>query len=374
MPTILILQGQAQYDVARHFVASLSAALIQTGAVYVVELDISRQENTEQVLSQINTLNADIVFSLNAIGAELISALPAEARPRFVTWLLDHPVYHFSRLMSAKPQVLCVDNAHIGFCQRLGLSASFFPHATEQQMVVPTNLSQKHGILFAASGADETTLLNQLAQQAPDIARLLTDSNTTDLIDVMQALQLDRVADNVLQQHSVVSLLLLCDNLLRTIKRNRLIRDCAEHNIALTIVGNGWQTGLCYDTHRYLPALSFSQLLPLMAQSRFILHHNPGFREGLHERIVYGLQQGTQVLCPQQAFLRPKYGPTGGVKLFDQVQQIKTLAEQTADDYLNQLQQSQLLTQTYDTWQNRAQTLLNLCFSSEAPENYQSYV
>src|SRR5690606_41035165 len=104
MPTILILQGQAQYDVARHFVASLSAALIQTGAVYVVELDISRQENTEQVLSQINTLNADIVFSLNAIGAELISALPAEARPRFVTWLLDHPVYHFSMLMSAKPR------------------------------------------------------------------------------------------------------------------------------------------------------------------------------------------------------------------------------------------------------------------------------
>lgn len=374
MPTILILQGQAQYDVARHFVASLSAALIQTGAVYVVELDISRPENAEQALSQIQRQHTDIVFSVNAIGAELISALPSEARPRFITWLLDHPVYHFSRLMAATPEVLCVDNSHVGFCQRLGLSASFFPHATEQQMVVPTNLSQKQGILFAASGADETVLLNQLSQQAPDIVRLLTDSNTTDLIDVMQALQLDRVADNVLQQHSVVSLLLLCDNLLRTIKRNRLIRDCAEHNIALTIVGNGWQTGLCYDTHRYLPALSFSQLLPLMAQSRFILHHNPGFREGLHERIVYGLQQGTQVLCPQQAFLRPKYGPTGGVKLFDQVQQIKTLAEQTADDYLNQLQQSQLLTQTYDTWQNRAQTLLNLCFSSEAPENYQSYV
>lgn len=374
MPTILILQGQAQYDVARNFVASLSAVLSQSGAVNVVELDISRPENAAQALSQIQRQQTDIVFSVNAIGAELISASPAEARPRFITWLLDHPVYHFSRLMAATPEVLCVDNSHVGFCQRLGLSASFFPHATEQQMVEPTNLSQKQGILFAASGADETALLNQLSQQAPDIARLLTDSDTTDLNDVMQALQLDKVADNVLQQHSVISLLLLCDNLLRTIKRNRLIKECAEHNIALTIVGNGWQAMRCYNTHRYLPALGFSQLLPLMAQSRFILHHNPGFREGLHERIVYGLQQGTQVLCPQQVFLRAKYGQTGGVKLFDEVQQIKTLVEQTADDYLNQLQQSQQLTQTYDTWRNRAQTLLSLCFSSEAPENYQSYV
>lgn len=374
MPTILILQGQAQYNVARHFVASLSAVLSQSGAVNVVTLDISRPENAEQALSQLHRQSTDIVFSINAIGAELVSALPAQARPRFITWLLDHPVYHFGRLMAATPEVLCVDNSHVAFCQRLGLSASFFPHATERQMVVPTNLSQKQGILFAASGADETALLNQLSQQAPDIARLLTDSDTADLIDVMQALQLDKVADNVLQQHSVISLLLLCDNLLRTIKRNRLIKECAEHNIALTIAGNGWQAMRCYDTHRYLPALSFSQLLPLMAQSRFILHHNPGFREGLHERIVYGLQQGTQVLCPQQAFLRAKYGQTGGVKLFDQVQQIKTLVEQTADDYLNQLQQSQQPTQTSDTWQNRAQTLLGLFFSSEAPENYQSYV
>ena len=374
MPTIIILQGQAQYEVARHFVASLSAVLSQSDTVNVVELDISRPENAEQALSQLRRQSTDIVFSVNAIGAEFISALPAEARPRFITWLLDHPVYHFGRLMAAKPEVLCVDNSHVGFCQRLGLSATFFPHATEQQMVVPTNLSQKQGILFAASGADETALLNQLSQQAPDIARLLTDSDTTDLIDVMQALQLDKVANNVLQQHSVISLLLLCDNLLRTIKRNRLIKECAEHNIALTIVGNGWQAGRCYDRHSYLPALSFSKLLPLMAQSRFILHHNPGFREGLHERIVYGLQQGTQVLCPQQAFLRAKYGQIGGVKLFDQVQQIKVLSEQAEDDYLSQLQQSQQLTQTCDTWSSRAQTLLNLCFSSEAPENYQSYV
>ena len=59
---------------------------------------------------------------------------------------------------------------------------------------------------------------------------------------------------------------------------------------------------------------------------------------------------------------------------FDQVQQIKVLSEQAEDDYLSQLQQSQQLTQTSDTWSSRAQTLLNLCFSSEAPENYQSYV
>ena len=71
MPTILILQGQAQYEVARHFVASLSAVLSQSGIVNVVELDISRPENAEQALSQIQRQHTDIVFSVNAIGAEL---------------------------------------------------------------------------------------------------------------------------------------------------------------------------------------------------------------------------------------------------------------------------------------------------------------
>ena len=84
--------------------------------------------------------------------------------------------------------------------------------------------------------------------------------------------------------------------------------------------------------------------------------------------------KGRKCCARSKLFLRAKYGQTSGVKLFDQMQQIKTLVEQTADDYLNQLQQSQQLTQTCDTWSSRAQTLLNLCFSSEAPENYQSYV
>ncbi len=375
MPSILILQGQAQYGVANHFITALAQALTQTGQAGVAVLDLTRFSATAELVAYLQNHPADIIFSVNAIGAELIRALPETPQPRFITWLLDHPVYHYSRLLAAKPYVLCVDNLHVAFCQRLGLSAGFFPHATEMQMQSAADIGQKQGILFAASGADETILLRQLAQQAPDIARLLTDTGTRDLYDVMDKLQLNQAANAVLQQPAVISLLLLCDNLLRAIQRNRLIRECAEQDIALSIVGHGWDKTQRYARHTYLPAQGFAQLQQLMCQSRFVLHHNPGFRQGLHERIVYGLQQGTQVLCPAQPFLQQKYGSSRGVQLFQQVNEIPQLCQLTDAEYLSQLQQGQQHTQAYDTWSQRAQSLLKLCFTPvAASENSYSYV
>ena len=374
MPSILMLQGQAQYGVANYFVAALAQQLRHTGQLDVVELSLSHFTSVADVVTRLQQHPVDIVFSVNAIGAEIISAMPTAQRPRFISWLLDHPVYHFSRLMLAKPTVLCVDNLHVEFCQRLGLSAHFFPHATDIQMQPPAALADKKGILFAASAADDTVLLSQLVQQAPDIARLLTDPATQDLYDVIEQLRINTAADVVLQQQSVISLLLLCDNLLRARQRNRLVRECAEQNIALTIVGNGWHTSQQYQQHCYLPAQPFSQLLTLISQSRFVLHHNPGFRQGLHERIVYGLQQGTQVLCPAQPFFQHKYGQGYGVQLFNQVEHIASLLQLSEVDYLEQLQQGQQHTQTYDTWRKRAQTLLELCFMPLASENRYFYV
>lgn len=371
---IIIIQGQAQYNAARCFVDSLSKALQQIENLKVFKLDITISTSFAEVMSQVEAAEAEVVFSVNGIGAEVINSIPIIQRPQFITWLLDHPVYHFSRLMLVKPVVLCVDNEHVAFCQRLGLNACFFPHATESPMPQRLDIESKQGILFPASGADKTVLLDQLAQQAPDIAQLLTEDSTTDLTDVMQVLRLDKIQDSVLAQQNVISLLLLCDNLLRTIKRNKLVADCAEQNIELTIVGNGWHKTPRYKQHTYLPAQDFSQLQALMAQSRFVLHHNPGFRQGLHERILYSIQQGTLVLCQAQLFLQSKYGDKAGVKFFQHVIDIPELMCVSDNEYINQLRQSQLISQAADTWQIRAQTLLCICSSQQTSKNPYSYV
>lgn len=374
MPKILILQGQAQYNAARCFVRSLTQALLQIETINVFELDITMSTSLAEMISQVEASEVDIVFSVNGIGAEVIKSIPISQRPQFITWLLDHPVYHFSRLMLVKPVVLCVDNEHVAFCQRLGLNACFFPHATEQPMSQPLDIKSKQGILFPASGADKTVLLNQLVQQAPEIAQLLAEDSTADLTDVMRVLQLDKIQHSVLAQQNVISLLLLCDNLLRTIKRNKLVADCAEQDIVLTIVGNGWHKTPQYKQHTYLPAQDFSQLQALMGQSRFVLHHNPGFRQGLHERILYSIQQGTQVFCQSQSFLQSKYGETGAVKFYQNVNNIPQLMNVSDEDYIKQLRKSQHITQADDTWQIRAQTLLGICLTQQMSKNPHSYV
>lgn len=356
---VIIFNIKSQYNVVDDFTQGLSSAVHDLGFQPVL-VDVTSEEEVD--LAPLLE-HAVMALSVNAVGADLYSRFPALAAIDFYTLLIDHPLHLLGRFFERPVKLLCVDKAHVRFCQALGSTAYFCPHA-----VWPARLelaavadSEKQGILFPATYMPARKYLDEISQIFPQILPLLQQPGITDINTLLHQLGFMQPGkEQALPLTSATAKVLsICDLYLRAVSRQQLIDDCAENNIALTIIGNGWQHAVQHPLHQYLPAEPFPALLSRMAASQYLLHHNPGFMQGQHERLLYSMLLGTPVLCQQNDYLLQRYGQTGSIILYQQVADLQELPSAIAPQVYQQLvttAQQQVLNE--DTWQVRLKTFL----------------
>lgn len=359
MQQVIIFHVPSQYHVINDFLQGLSAAVLDAG-FSPVSIDITSYD--EAVLSAM-LQQAVMALSVNAVGADLYHRFPQLETISFYTLLVDHPLHLLARFYGRPLKLLCVDKAHVQFCLALGCSAYFFPHAVwpARQELTEPDISVKQGILFPATYMSTTKYLDEINQIFPQILPLLQRQDINDINGLLHHLgfmQADKEQALPLN-NATAKLLSLCDLYLRALSRQQLIDTCAGHNIALTVVGNGWQHAAQHALHRYLPAEPFPALLSRIAASKYVLHHNPGFMLGQHERLVYSMLLGTPVLCHQNDYLLQRYGQTGSIILYQQVADLGELSAAVTPLVYQQVAETarrQVLNE--DTWQVRLAALL----------------
>ncbi|MBJ92391.1 MAG: hypothetical protein CL577_07290 [Alteromonadaceae bacterium] len=354
---VLLFSGSFQYGVVNDFLLGIKRAFEKSGyAVYEVNLKgISTNEQLLQQLSSIDFSSLKLVVSINALAVELIDKLPQFSSIPFYTYLVDHPLHLLSRFVGTKARILCVDKEHTNFLSQLGIQAQFWPHAVCDTELSKGSISfnEKQGILFPASFTDEDAHYAEINKVAPNIASRLLDPDVRSVSDVLRMLGFMQpgISPSVQLNDEIVTFLRRCDLYLRGRDRNKLIYDCHLAGIPLTIIGNNWDKTHQYDSHSYMPAVPFNELKNLITNSKFILHHSPGFEQGQHERVVYSLARGTCVLSSKTPYLLESYGSGNGIVFYDSLTELKhLLASVTELDYTQWMSNACTILEPKETW------------------------
>lgn len=316
---VALFKGEFQHDVVNVFVDDLAAAFEELGHQSLVietasgQAELGRQL---QALFEMQGLTALIGFNtlgstINADGVPLHRALGVP----FVSYLLDHPVFHLGRLEPLADQpILCVDLSHVRYLRQLGLATVHHaPHAARPLPEARLRWEDRpHRLLFPGSFAPADEVTDRLR------AVLAAREDHALVLPLFEALAgagpisddealIAACADHPLAApltarpgiNSGYAKVIQCLNLLNRgrVRLDRLtVLDQA--GIAVDLVGSGWAAAH-FRRHRWQPARPFPDVLTLMGAARFVLNLSPLFAHGLHERLVYGSQAGA-VLCTER--------------------------------------------------------------------------
>ena len=356
----LLFSGSFQYGVVDDFIIGIKRAFERLG-YRVYEVSLKDKSSDDELLSQlsfIDTTKLKLALSVNALAVELINKLPQLATIPFYTYLVDHPIHLLPRFYGTKAKLLCVDKEHVTFLSQLGIHAQFWPHAVCDTELAAEYVpfSQKKGILFPASFTDESAHFAEINKVAPNIAERLTDANVRSISDVLRMLGFMQpgVVPSVQLNDQIVTFLRRCDLYLRGRDRNKLIKECHHAELSLIIIGNNWDKSHQYDSHCYLPAVPFDELKKLITNSRFVLHHSPGFEQGQHERVVYPLARGSCVLSSATRYLLESYGSDNGVAFYDSVAELKQISASVSEGHYNGwINNANSIIERNETWRSR---------------------
>ena len=110
----------------------------------------------------------------------------------------------------------------------------------------------------------------------------------------------------VLDYPELMNHLYLADKSARNKSRNHILESIAEAGLPLTIMGDGWElTDLPnYPNVEWIPAMTMSASIEVIANTKVLLDVNPLFFRGLHDRVSTGLQNGCIVatnMCEETA-------------------------------------------------------------------------
>jgi hypothetical protein len=362
MSKAILFTGSFQYGVVADFIQGIAQSLHHQG-YQVQQINLSEKSSLQQQLTAETFRGTELVFSVNALGADLLPYFAELRQVPFYSLLLDHPLHSLLRFFGTPLRLLCVDQAHVAFARAVGMQAEFCPHAISAAQVSLTASpdTAKQGILFPASffSADKAkTIIDQHFPQAWNWLRNPAVRTISDFLYQLGFMQAGKKPLLELNKNTI-TILCHCDFYLRAIGRDRLLQQFADAGLALQVIGNGWEQAQQLPQHQYLPAVAFPALLQMMQKVRYVLHHSPGFEAGLHERLLYPIGAGTQVLSEPTPYLEQVFTRGGAVRFFNHAAELSpALATVSAADYQSQLVHSQQLLKQQHSWDVRLQPWL----------------
>lgn len=362
MSKAILFTGAFQYGVVDDFIRGIMQYLDNTG-YQLQQINLADTAHLQQQLTDENFRDVTLVFSVNGLGADLIPYVPRLSQVPFYSLLLDHPLHSLTRFFGSPLRLLCVDQSHVTFARAVGMQAEFCPHAISPSSITPLqhDIAGKNGILFPASffsASAATAVIDQYFPQAWDWLRHPAVRTITDFLHQLGFMQAGRTPLLELNKNTI-TILCHCDFYLRATGRDRLLQQFADAGVPLQVIGHGWDQTPQLAQHQYLPAVPFSTLQQMMQQARYVLHHSPGFDAGLHERLLYAIGAGTQVLSEPTPYLEQVFSQQGGVHFFQNAATLPAeLSTVNAERYQLQLGRSQQLLRQQHSWEARLQSLL----------------
>ena len=275
-------------------------------------------------------INSKLPYLILDDGSYFLDTIDAP----FYNWILDHPLYHHPGLVHKlkNHHALAIDYEHAEYMKRWYphlKSVTYYPIPGIKAINEIPFDERRYEILFSGTYLDKDPLEDKILALGEKTAKLIHDvaeewDHENEIMDeaVMRGLNSLGIADGtdydsidleklskmygVLDYPELMNHLYLADKSARNKSRNHILESIAEAGLPLTIMGDGWElTDLPnYSNVEWIPAMTMSASIEVIANTKVLLDINPLFFRGLHDRVSTGLQNGCIVatnMCEQTA-------------------------------------------------------------------------
>lgn len=310
---ILLYDGHFRYGLASTFLQGMARAFEELGHV-VTTVSLTDAD----VESRLNAICSDgvpdLVLSFNAVSPTVDGAHQTYHVPH-VFWLLDHPLYNIRRVVSwaERATFLTIDSGHAAFLKAIGVARSHIvQHAGHVSDGLSTQSAEGGNILwdsrnsrpfFPGSVVNPKVLRKQIHQQLFSHA----DTQLLDLYEyaiacpIMNDSNIANMLHTVLNEQKPTSvrfmqLFLPILNWLRNQRRVDIVQQFDDAGIGLDLCGDGWDD-IDHAHHTVLPTRSLTEVYAHFQTRRWVMHVNPFFNDGLHERPINAALAGAGVIC-----------------------------------------------------------------------------
>ncbi|MCC5464033.1 glycosyltransferase family protein [Pelosinus baikalensis] len=381
---ILLFKGLSQYDVVRGFIEDLATAF-RTLDKEVLVIDLASENHNVQLLQDAFSKECDFAcgFNLNGydlgIGQEGIKFLKDVGIP-YIGIFTDNPLYHSLKFrlvdnvgMPDNFLITCVDKHHLEvleYCSKVSFS-SFLPHAGSYRDDVDRyrNMeSRTKDVVFCGSYSKPNISWTNhpMKPLLDDIADFMLSSESIQVQDALQqALQTKNYVLSPEFFQRILDVVVHVDIYVRNVRRTRMIAELADAGIKLSIYGNGWEQLSCTKPFKVYKAVSFDEVLKIMADTKIVLNLVDSFSYGSHERVFSAMLNGAVALTDVNGYWRDEFVEEKEIVTYSMLQLNKLplkITELLSDlSRLNAIAHAgQEKAKQSHTWKARAQEIIKL--------------
>ena len=298
----------------------------------------------------------------------------------FWSILVDSAFYDLNLINSPLSLISCVDECDLDLLKSNKFERAFFSaHGVERDLEASPKGERPYDVVFIGSCYDPDGLRKAWKQYTPpqvsnlilDAAHVFLNSPKMPFWIIVEQLARERKLHFNPPQFAKIGQLV--DYYARGIDRLNLIRsikDARVHVFGGTCWRDeqpvlGWNTYLSNQANVVLhPAVSYTQSLEILKQSKICLNSVPSFKKGGHERILNGLMCGSAVITTENLWTPQNFTAGEEISMYpagvytglnDQVNEL--LADKKKRQ--GQVAAGRVKVLQHHTWDHRVQEMLN---------------
>ncbi len=330
---ILVIMGATNYGSVKKFAHALIAEWRKQYSVEVLDgSDFEQYARKKEEILQGKSVNGcqgsrqdgkyDLIFAFNALALEEEKELIAyllEGGAAYCTQLLDHPLYHHSRLLEASPRcrVLVPDANHLAYLKAYYPNipdVGFLPHGGSASGEWIPYEDRDIQISFLGTYTSSQSFRDRLAGKN-EVLRVLQEELMDQLVGhprwtmeeafshMIKEYQLEESQEDVAND---LAALREGDGFIRSYVREQVLQAILEAGIPVDVYGDGWEEFSCRGREllRIHPPCDYGEAIQVTARSKISLNVMPWFKAGSHERVFNALCCGAIALTDRSEYFQ----------------------------------------------------------------------
>ena len=318
---ILYVIGKSQYDSTAVFMMQMAERMMECGW----QVTILDGRNEKEYAAQREIVigeKYDVIFTINGMLLEQNSSLGKlllqEGEVLYCTYLMDHPMIHYDRLMNQYPDifVLSPDRDHVRFLDQFMkhiYAEAFLPHGGCKSGESIPYTDRRYDITFMGSYSRPEDNYKKFDRYPPKMAALMRDTaqrmlNTPDMTienALLQSLKAEGILPKEEEFVQTLSEFREVDRYVRSYFRDQVIRVLVDNGITVDVFGDGWERFItdhekCLRIH---PAVGYEKSLNIVSDSKISLNIMPWFKDGSHDRVFSAMLCGAVCLTDSSRYL-----------------------------------------------------------------------
>jgi hypothetical protein len=372
---LLLLKAGSNNNVLRVFIDKLSHHLSLIDAVNATVLDLLAHP---KALTIAFCSQFDAVISFNAVGTNFTEVVKGQEVNVFnylslkhLCWMVDDPVYHFSRLLEPNPHriTLFTSELHIRTAEDFQFAGRFGQAlgAGSIRQTVKAHALRTYDIAIAASwmGEPEPFWLDYEASLQNIVLSVIEQVKQSPICNAYPFLKAALFAEDLWLSETGLFEYVLTDihSYMRKLDRLAIIRKLVDSGLSVALIGTGWKPIFSTKSNvTYFEDTNYSDIKKIYEDARVVVNLNA--ENGACERVFDGIESGAMIFSDFSNALYRAFSHDQGVMFYQKHKAdesisglLRIIEQNETQGFADQAQQVVL---AGHTWQYRAQALYEL--------------